>query len=413
MSMRGLIWLALLFAVAVALAIGGHFEHGHVIIIYPPRRIDLSLNLLVAGVVVAFIVAYVLVRGVRNVVKMPRRVAAYRTRSRAARAHAALSDAVLNFFAGRFARAEGAARKASVLGEQRDSAALIGAHASHRLREHERRDEWFEQIQTPAAREARALARADLYSEEPEHAVRALESLEEAEAQGARRLHAQTIALRAHQHMGNWSEVLRLTRVLEKRSAIAPQRARHLKHQALTHLFDERRNDGEALLAHWRTLSSEERAEPLFAALAVERLLQAKRTQDARRIIENVLASNWDARLIRRYGECGGDDPLPLIQRGEEWQQAHPDDVDLQFALGQLCIEQKLWGKAQSFLESAARLARGNAECARIELALARLHEALGGADKAAMHYRASALAAARSQPRALEFSSIQKEIRP
>ena len=112
MAIRGLIWLALLFVIAVALATVGRFDTGQVLLVYPPYRVDVSLNLFVVALVVLFILVYALLRIVRNIWRMPQRVAAYRARSRVAKAHAALRDAIGNLYAGRFSRAEKAARDA-------------------------------------------------------------------------------------------------------------------------------------------------------------------------------------------------------------------------------------------------------------------------------------------------------------
>ena len=72
MAIRGLLWLALLFTVAVALAVVGRFDMGQVMLVYPPYRVDMSLNLFVVGLVVLFILLYALLRIVRNIWRMPR-----------------------------------------------------------------------------------------------------------------------------------------------------------------------------------------------------------------------------------------------------------------------------------------------------------------------------------------------------
>ncbi len=112
MAIRGLLWLAFLFVIAVVLATAGRFDAGQVLLVYPPYRIDISLNLFVVGLVVTFIVLYAILRAVRNIWRMRQRVAAYRARSRVAKAQAALRDAIGNLYAGRFSRAEKAARDA-------------------------------------------------------------------------------------------------------------------------------------------------------------------------------------------------------------------------------------------------------------------------------------------------------------
>ncbi|MET5021083.1 heme biosynthesis protein HemY, partial [Burkholderia pseudomallei] len=76
------------------------------------------------------------------------------------------------------------------------------------------------------------------------------------------------------------------------------------------------------------------------------------------------------ASLLRGYPDTAGADALPLIQKAVGWRRERPDDADLLFALGRLCQQQLLWGKAQSFLESALKL--GDDEPLRI-----RAHRAL------------------------------------
>lgn len=106
MTIRGLIWLALLFAFAVIIATVGGFNGGQILLVMPPYRVDVSLNLFVVALVVLFIVLYGIIRAVRGVWKMPARVAAYRARSKLAKANASLRDAIGHLYAGRFSKAE-------------------------------------------------------------------------------------------------------------------------------------------------------------------------------------------------------------------------------------------------------------------------------------------------------------------
>jgi hypothetical protein len=46
---------------------------------------------------------------------------------------------------------------------------------------------------------------------------------------------------------------------------------------------------------------------------------------------------------------------IAQIERCETWLQAHPHDPELTLTLGSPCLRQKLWGKAQRYLESALR----------------------------------------------------------
>ncbi|MBU6488716.1 MAG: heme biosynthesis protein HemY [Burkholderiales bacterium] len=393
MAIRGLVWLALLFLLAVVLATVGHFDAGQVLIVYPPYRVDVSLNLVVVSVIALFIVLYALIRIGRNVWTMPQRVAAYRVRAKEAKAHAALREAIGNLYAGRFSRAEKAAREALSLQANKGAAGLVAAVAAHRMREYVRRDEWLAAIDSPDWQDARLMASADMRADgrDPEGA---LSALTEMQAQGTRRIHAQQIALRAQQQLKNWAEVLKLVKTLEKREALHPAVAVRLRQQAAENLLRDRRHDADALLALWHSLAPAERQSPRLADLAAELLITLNRQQEARKIVEDALAHNWDARLLRRYPETAADDALPLIQKAEAWRKERPEDPDLLFALGRLCLHQQLWGKAQSFLESALRLAGENdALVIRTHRSLARLFEQVGDTARAGEHYRASALA--------------------
>ncbi|WJF91049.1 heme biosynthesis protein HemY [Paraburkholderia bonniea] len=393
MTIRGLIWLALLFAVAVALATLGRFDMGQVLLIYPPYRVDLSMNLFVVGLVVLFIVLYMLLRIVRNIWGMPRRVAAYRARARVAKAHAALREAINNLYAGRFSRAEKSAREALADAGNKGAAGLIAANATQQMHEYGRRDEWLAGIDAADWQEARLMAMADMRADAHD-ADGALAALGEIQSgQGGKRIHAQQIALRAQQQLKHWAEVLKLVRLLEKREAIHPAVAVRLRQLAAENLLRERRHNAQALLELWHSLSAVERHSPRLADLAAELLIALNRPQEARKIVEEALAHNWDARLLRRYPETAGGDALPLIQKAEGWKKTHPDDADLLFALGRLCLHQQLWGKSQSFLEAALKLADNEPLKIRSHRALAKLHEQLGDAAKASEHYRESALA--------------------
>lgn len=396
--MRLLFWVALLFGGAVGLALFTQFNQSNVVLFYPPYRVELSLNLALALLLLVFFVLWTLFSAARHLSEMPRRAAAYRERKRMSGAQAALREAIENLFAGRFARAERAAREAQAWPVQAQTAALIGARAAHRMQESERRDKWMEQVTDPEREQARLVSMAELLVDARD-AEGALETIAQLQAQGGRQIHVQRIALRAHQHLKNWSEVLRLARALEKRNALHPVLALRLKQMACEAMLEERRQDAEALQDFWRTLSADERRAVRIAEPAARYFAALGKQDEARKIVEEALKVNWDARLVQRYAECAAPgQALPLIQQAEKWLVQHPADADLYYTLGVLCLGEQLWGKAQSNFERALKYADTAQQVrlrVRSHLALGRLFEETDRLEEAQRHYRESAMLAA------------------
>ncbi|EHP40443.1 protoheme ix synthesis protein [Cupriavidus basilensis OR16] len=396
--MRLLFWVAILFGGAVGLALFTQFNQSNLVLFYPPYRVELSLNLALALLLLAFFVVWTILGTVRHLSEMPARAAAYRERSRMNRAQLALRESIENLFAGRFARAERTAREAQAWPEQAQTAALIGARAAHRMQETERRDAWMAQVTDPEREQARLVSMAELLVDARD-ADGALETIAQLQAQGARQIHVQRIALRAHQHLKNWTEVLRLARSLEKRNALHPVLALRLKQLACEALLEERRHDVEGLQDFWRSLSTDERRAARIAEPAARYFAALGRQDEARKIVEDALKVNWDSRLVLRYAECAEPGrALPQIQQAEKWLTQHPVDADLYFALGVLCLGEKLWGKAQSSFERALRYADVDSQRrlrVRAHLALAKMFEETERPEEAQRHYRESAILAA------------------
>jgi len=118
---RWVFWIFGLFALAVAVALALRFNAGYALLVWPPYRVELSLNLLATLVGAAFVIGYLLLRFIFGAIALPAKVREYRARRCRENARATLLDAVGAFFTGRYGRAEKAA--ASVM-ESADTAVL-------------------------------------------------------------------------------------------------------------------------------------------------------------------------------------------------------------------------------------------------------------------------------------------------
>lgn len=395
--MRTFLWILALFAAAIGFAVTADSNPGNVVLFYPPYRIDLSLNFFLILVTLLFALLYAVVRAIRTTQKMPSRVAIYRQERRERESNKALREALKALFEGRFGHAEKAALRAIELPENAGLAALIGARAAQHMSQRERRDAWLARVLPDNGMKiARLMTTIELLVEDHQPQA-ALDAVQELSAAGTRHIHALQWALKANQQANHWPEVLRLVRTLDKRNALHPALSKRLRELAYQDLLSDRSHDVESIRLVWASIPFGDR-QGTFVALRAASAFNARGLHDeARNLVEKALAIEWDERLVRAYRESatgdGSPELLAQIEHCEEWLKQRPIDAELALTLGSLCLKQKLWGKAQRYLERALSDASDSRMVCEAHLELAQLHESLEQFDQAAIHYRQCALA--------------------
>jgi HemY protein len=395
--MRLLLRLLVLLAAAIGLAVATRYNPGNVVFFYPPYRIDLSLNFFLLLAIVLYLVLYLTMNAIRSTQNMPERVAAYRREKRERETNRALQDALKSLFEGRFGHAEKAAMRAAESPDNVGLSALIAARAAHKMQQPERRDAWLSRISNDNDYKMAGLMTTIELMVDDHQPASALEAVAELNASGTRHIHVLRWALKANQQAKNWPEVVRLVRLLEKRNALHPALSQRLKELAYEDILSDRSHDTESIRREWQDIPPDDRV-TIFVAAHAARAFNARGLQDdARIIIEKALAIEWDEQLIRVYRDSAATEGSPAllaqIEHCEEWMQQRPTDAELALTLGTLCLRQKLWGKAQRYLEQALSDAVLPQTLQVVHLTLAQLHEALSHPEEAALHYRLCALA--------------------
>lgn len=393
--MRALFWLLTLAALAVGLALAALYNEGYVLLVLPPWRAEVALNLFVLALVAGFIIIYLLARAVSHTLALPSAVAAFRKRRQQEKSALALRDAWRLLQEGRYGHAMRCAEKSRPDYPGSGMLALAGWRAAHALRDTERAAEWAQRVR---AQDASGLQAARLMTEaefalEDRRFEDARDALQQFSALEGRHIAAMRLGVRAEQGLGNWREVARLVRQLEKHKALTAEQAAPIRRRALREALRSLRDDPSGLMRYWRELDDADRGEPALALETARALMAAGDCREAQRVIEDALDETWDAPLVLAYGECGkpgepAGDVLGRIAQAEKWLQRLPRDGALLLTLGRLCRQQQLWGKARSYLEAALAIAPSRA--AHVELA--QLLEQLEESALAARHYRTAAV---------------------
>jgi len=348
--MRALLWVSGLFAVAVGLVIAARYNSGYLLLVLPPWRAELSLNFAIILALSVFFIAYVLVRTIIITATMPSRVRAFQKRRSENRARAVFNEALVNFFEGRFGRAEKAAAAALKAGESPALSAMLAARAAHGMRAYATRDKYLaKSARTDPEEDAmRFMAQAEMLLDERRYydALDVLKKLPEKHTAALR------LELRAQQMAMNWDRVLALIPQLEKRRVFERPVVAQLRRQAVIESLKRKAVDDKSLREYWDRLPADDRYDPRIAATTAQSFIALGGCQQAHKIVEEGLERQWDPALLAIYSECLGTDVRQQLERAERWLEQHPREAMLLLTLGRLCAHQGLWGKARSYLEA-------------------------------------------------------------
>jgi HemY protein len=371
--MRNVIWLVLLFLVAVVAATTLGSNDGIVSIYWSGWRTDLSLNLFVLIVVGSCLLVMAAVQALNSLVSLPRRAGEWRALRRERAAQAALRDAQAEYFGARYSRAHKAAQKAVAL--QQDSpelradgqftalAHLLAASSLHRLQDKPRRDEVMQRLQqiNPAGRSADEAARL-LNAEwaiDDRDADRALALLADMPPGVARRTQALRLKLQASRLARKPLEALHTARLLANHQAFSPVAAQSLLRSLAFEAIDAT-HDLQQLRRLWDQLDRAERSDPPVVLRCALRAAALGSANDGREWLRPV----WDrlsalprderdqvALAAMEVMSGVGNDWLPRL---ESALQTHGHEPAVQAAVGTAFAERQLLGKARRLLEQAA-----------------------------------------------------------
>lgn len=387
--MRSMLWVILIFALAVAVAMLADANTGYMLVVFPPWRAQISLNLAILVLLFGFIIIYGLTRFVSRAVTLPGRVGLFRSRRRQDKAFRSMQGALKALFEGRFNDSLRQAKIAYASGDGSCVAALVAARAAHALNDEKSYRQWMARAAEPReGRVAGLLTGAELAIGDGD-LVSAGQSLKALRDTDHRSTSALRLALDLARAEGRWGDVREAIGQLADNKAITPDQARPVLRQA--HLEELRAlvTEPPRQLQHWRSLGKDELNDPEFVRQALPLLAAAGQGAVARKVVERLLDAQWDSSLARSYVLCSGegDEAGDALAKGERWLTEHPEDAGLLFSLGRQCMAAHIWGKAQSYLEHSLRLQAS----ADVYLALGDLMTALNKGTEASVHYRDAA----------------------
>ena len=389
--MRAALWLMSLFAVAVASALLASNNVGTVSIFWTPYRVDVSLNLVLFGLVVVLLTMHWAQRALTALFELPRQAKRWRLQQKERSVHAALLDGMAQFMEGRFLRARKSAelvlvreKSLSDAGESlehsgalRSVAHILAAESAHALQDKSSRQKHLDAaLQEPMTGQSSlrqslvegAMLRAARWSLDDRNASESLLWLDRLPQGVSRRTLAMRLRLKAARLAGEPSQALDTALLLIKHRAFKAEAAESMVRSLVFELIANTHELGQ-MQRLWARLGEAQRQSTDLAIQAAQHWLHLKgEAAVARAWLKPIwdklqqephkLSKMQQSKLVHTFdvsfsGQDSTEERDWLIWI-EAAQKANPRDPLLQFLAGRLCQKRQLWGKAQVLLAQAA-----------------------------------------------------------
>lgn len=386
-------WLLLLVALALGAAAAWllRADAGYVLMNYGHYVVETSILGLFGTVAVGLAI---LVWGLRLLfagVRLPSLIKRLLDNRREERARDTFEEGLLRLLEGNWKRAEIELVRRAADHHASHLNYLAAARAAQRLGAPDRRDHYLQLAASGDHADrhgldfAVLLTQTELQLERGEFAP-ARDTALRLREQDPKHPYAVELLAQAFEGLNDWEALRGLLIETVKLNALTAERREGLMRRSMSELIvqAEAASQLDRLKALWDASGSELRRDPALRLRYAQALHRLNADNDAAALIGEALRDGWDGDLVGLYGRLHGSDGLTRLASIEQWLNQYGERIELLVTAGQACLQNKLWGKARSYLEAAARTQPSPAAY----LELARLAEQTQNPDEAARYYR-------------------------
>jgi HemY protein len=357
--MKWLITLVLILTTAVAFTLLTLTDPGFVVLGRGTWAVETTLSVLVIVLVVGGILFYNFLRLLNTLWHLP----AYLWRGRSAqqqqKAQAFLLQGVFALLEGNWRIAEQTFLKVVSPNDLSALHYLGAAYAASQLQEPSRALDYLDEVRVnrPAEELALTLFTAKLQLQQ-QHFPAALQDTLQARTLAPKHDAVLLELLSLYLQLADWPALLELLPDLRKRKVLAPEQIQRLENRASIALihYTLRTNPVQAATL-WSQIPKTIRLRPTVLKVYIQHLMAAGEVIPAEALVREALKYQWEADLVKLYGELETTNTSQQLANAENWLKNHDQDPMLLLTLGRLCMRNRLWGKAQQYLEASLHLA--------------------------------------------------------
>ena len=411
--MRTLISALIFLALSVALVSLLNQGNGYALLGYGGWTVEGSLALFILLDLALFLVLYLAIRAMVRIWSTPERLHAWKNNREAKRARNSMANGLMDLAAGNWKSAEQKLLKHVDSADKPLLNYLAAAHAAQQQGATEKRDSYLQLAHQsmPSADIAVTLTQAELQlsNQQMEQALATLMHLRQIAPTNG---HVLKLLKDLYMQLGDWSNLLQLLPDLHKREVISRGELDDLELRAHIEMMRQTAagQNQEDLDAVWRNTPKRLRNNSDIVLIYARYLLDNQAEERAEHLLMDALSNRWDERLIELYGMLHKINPARQLSRAEALLSQHRQSPALLLALAHICLRDKLWGKARSYLEASI----GAKPSPEAHLELGTLLEQMGEKELAMVNLRAGlelSVAGPRVRPWRYDGRKIQTDL--
>lgn len=353
--MRLLIFGLIGLAAAVLLALAVKEDNGYILIGYGQWTVEGSLAFFLLMNLLLFGALYLTLRILSRLGATPRKLHDWRQIRGAKRARKSLIHGLVELSEGDWKRAERDLVRLAHKSETPLLNYLAAARSAQQQDAHERRDHYLQLAHEsmPEADIAVGLTQAELQLDHAqlEQALATLKHLREI---APRHTHVLKLLKELYQRLGDWREMGLLLPELKKRKVVEPEELQALELRVFQNQITLAAQDENLTLLQtvWSRIPTAMRFREEMVTTYVNHLMNRGEHNQVERVLRDAIERNWSDDLVELYGRVPADDRARQLSTAEAWLKNRPRSPVLLLTLGQLCLANKLWGKARTYLEA-------------------------------------------------------------
>lgn len=384
-----LIGLLLLTIVVLGAILLVKEDAGFVLVKYGDYSLETSLAFGVFAVTVIVLLLHFILKMIVGIWHLPLSVKRQSQHRRFAKSRRHLNQGLIDLAEGRFALAETNLIKLVDYSDSPLLHYLTAATAAQRQGKHDERDNYLKAAHEakPEAEIAIRITQAELQLAHQQN-EQALATLTHLRSIAPRHNHLMRLLIRAHYQLQDWLALAQLLPDIRKQKLLKDEKLKAMEMATYPGFLDISANTDNRsdLDTAWDKIPKLVQAEADILIHAIGLYHKAGwQLAGADQLIIKSLDRQWHDGLIEIYGKLNTTDITRQLKQAEKWLANDGENENLLLALGRICIQAKLWGKAQGYLEASIG---SNAQAAACFTLAELLSEHLQQRDKACAYYK-------------------------